>query len=119
MNKALELLRKYDHVWGLPLSVLILIGGNVIANHFFNDPLISTEYLAPLFYTACVMTFVHAVSFFGMWLNHKDIFKAYTSEFSFAHFNGREKIIVYLIMYSFYVLLTIFVFIYANNLMFQ
>lgn len=118
MRKIAELLRKYDHIWGLPLAILLLIGGNTLANKYFNDPLISTEYLAPLFYTACVITGFHAVVHLGMYLNHRNLFQSYNLDHSFNTFQNREKVIMYLLMYVFYTLLALVVFIYANQLMF-
>ena len=119
MKKILQTLRKYDHLWGLPIAVLILIGGNTLANHFFNDPLISTEYLSPLFLTACVITFLHAVALFGVYLNHKSVFKAYNREESFLYFSPREKVFLYIGFYLFYIIIGLVVFFFTNNLMFQ
>lgn len=118
MKKAIELLRKYDHIWGTPLAILILIFSNIISNKWFNDPLISTEYLAPLFVTAVVVTLIHAISIGGMWLNHKDVFKTYNDENSFSYFNTREKVLLYLVIYGFYFILALIVYFYVNNLMF-
>lgn len=118
MKKILELIRKFDHVWGLPLAIFLLIGGNTLSNHYFNDPLISTEYLSPLFMTACVLTFIHAISFLGMWLNHKDLFKHYNDDASFKYLNDKERILLYLGMYLVYLIVAIIVYFYINNLFF-
>lgn len=118
MKKILELLRKYDHVWGFPLAILLLIGCNLLSVKFFNDPLISTEYLSPIFLTACIFTALHGIVMGGMILNHKDLLNSYVNNSWENRLTDKEKVIIYLLVYGFYFTAALIVYFSCENLLF-
>lgn len=118
MKKIVELLRRFDHIWGFPLAVLILIGCNLLSVKYFNDPLISTEYLTPIFLTACIFTALHAICMGGMLLNHKDLLKSYIDESWREKLPAHYQVFAYLAVYAFYFITALIVYFSCEEMLF-
>jgi hypothetical protein len=123
MKTILKFLRRNDGLWSIPLSFFILIGGNLLLNRYFGEPIISLEYVEPLAMVALVMVCLNALAYLGGNLNQHDLQKYFYSEKSEVDMsrhgvNPFHRVLLYLGIYVFYFLVGLFLFIYFSNLWF-
>lgn len=123
MQKVISFLTRNDGIWSIPLSFLLLIMGNVLLNKYFGEPIISLEYIQPLFVVAFIMVSVNAIAYLGGLLNHKDLQDYYYSDKVNTDIDrqGRpyRKVFIYLGVYFFYFIVSVLLFVYVSNLWFK
>jgi hypothetical protein len=123
-KKVLSYLRRNDGLWSIPLSFFILIGGNLLLNRYFGEPIISLEYVQPLAMVALVMVCINALAYLGCNLNQRGLQKYfYSRKASFDMHrqgtSGISRVILYLVVYFAYFLVGLFLFVYFSNLWFN
>lgn len=123
MKKVLSFLERNDGIWSIPLSFFILIGGNLLLNRYFGEPIISLEYVQPLAMVALVMVCLNAIAYLGCNLNQKELQRYFYSEKSGEDMsrwgvNPFYRVLLYLVVYLVYFLIGLFLFIYFSNLWF-
>jgi hypothetical protein len=123
MKKILSFLERNDGIWSIPLSFFILIGGNLLLNRYFGEPIISLEYVQPLAMVALVMVCLNAIAYLGCNLNQKELQRYFYSEDSGRDMNRWGvnpfyRVLLYLVIYLVYFLIGLFLFIYFSNLWF-
>jgi hypothetical protein len=123
MKKILSYLERNDGIWSIPVSFIILIGGNMALNRYFGEPILSLEYVQPLFMVALVMVCLNTIAYLGCNLNQRWLQRYFYSEQSSVdlHRQGASaltRILVYLSVYFVYLLIGLFLFIYFSDLWF-
>lgn len=123
MSKKLRsFLLKNDGLWSIPLSFVILIGGNLIFNKLFGEPILSLEYVEPLFFVALLMTSFNAIAYLGCNLNQRSLQKYfYSAEVKKAmqEVSPAKRVVMYLLVYFAYFLISALLFVYVSHLWFS
>ena len=103
LRYKLELL---DGFWSIPLAFLVFAISGTVSVAYFNDAIISTEYIQYIVLAALVMVFANFVVFLGIRFNFRALQREiYNKEVKYeinTYLTTWQKVILYLLLYAFY-----------------
>lgn len=103
LRYKLELL---DGLWSIPLAFLVFAVSGTISVAYFNDAIISTEYIQYIVLAALVMVFANFVVFLGIRFNFRALQREiYNKEVKYeinTYLTTWQKVLLYLCLYAFY-----------------
>ena len=103
LRYKLELL---DGFWSIPLAFLVFAVSGTVSVAYFNDAIISTEYIQYIVLAALVMVFANFVVFLGIRFNFRALQREiYNKEVKYeinTYLTTWQKVILYLCLYAFY-----------------
>ena len=103
LRYKLELL---DGFWSIPLAFLVFAVSGTISVAYFNDAIISTEYIQYIVLAALVMVFANFVVFLGIRFNFRALQREiYNKEVKYeinTYLTTWQKVLLYLCLYAFY-----------------
>jgi hypothetical protein len=103
LRYKLELL---DGFWSIPLAFLVFAVSGTISVAYFNDAIISTEYIQYIVLAALVMVFANFVVFLGIRFNFRALQREiYNKEVKYeinTYLTTWQKVVLYLLLYAFY-----------------
>ena len=96
----------YDGLWSIPLAFLVFIVAGTFSVNYFNDAIISTEYLQYVALAAVIMVIANFVIFLGIKFNFNTLQRqVYSKQLkqSFANeLTTWQKVVLYLAVYFLY-----------------
>jgi hypothetical protein len=103
LRYKLELL---DGLWSIPLAFLVFAISGTVSVAYFNDAIISTEYIQYIVLAALVMVFANFVVFLGIRFNFRALQREiYNKEVKYeinTYLTTWQKVLLYLCLYAFY-----------------
>jgi hypothetical protein len=103
LRYKLELL---DGLWSIPLAFLVFAISGTVSVAYFNDAIISTEYIQYIVLAALVMVFANFVVFLGIRFNFRALQRTiYDKEVKYeinTYLSTWQKVLLYLCLYAFY-----------------
>jgi hypothetical protein len=103
LRYKLELL---DGLWSIPLAFLVFAISGTVSVAYFNDAIISTEYIQYIVLAALVMVFANFVVFLGIRFNFRALQREiYNKEVKYeinTYLTTWQKVVLYLLLYAFY-----------------
>jgi len=103
LRYKLELL---DGLWSIPLAFLVFALSGTMSVAYFNDAIISTEYIQYIVLAALVMVFANFVVFLGIRFNFRALQREiYNKEVKYeinTYLTTWQKVVLYLLLYAFY-----------------
>jgi hypothetical protein len=103
LRYKLELL---DGFWSIPLAFLVFAISGTVSVAYFNDAIISTEYIQYIVLAALVMVFANFVVFLGIRFNFRALQREiYNKEVKYeinTYLTTWQKVVLYLLLYAFY-----------------
>jgi hypothetical protein len=103
LRYKLELL---DGLWSIPLAFLVFAVSGTMSVAYFNDAIISTEYIQYIVLAALVMVFANFVVFLGIRFNFRALQREiYNKEIKYdinQFLTTWQKVVLYLLLYAFY-----------------
>ena len=95
-----------DGLWSIPLAFLVFAVSGTISVAYFNDAIISTEYIQYIVLAALVMVFANFVVFLGIRFNFRALQREiYNKEVKYeinTYLTTWQKVLLYLCLYAFY-----------------
>ncbi len=70
---ALYKLQLFDGLWSIPLAFAVFIVAGGVSVHYFNDAIISTEYMQYVALAAVIMVIANFVIFLGIRFNFREL----------------------------------------------
>jgi hypothetical protein len=99
-------LQLIDGFWSIPLAFLVFAISGTISVAYFNDAIISTEYIQYIVLAALVMVFANFVVFLGIRFNFRALQRTiYDKEVKYeinTYLTTWQKVVLYLLLYAFY-----------------
>jgi len=99
-------LQLLDGFWSIPLAFLVFAVSGTVSVAYFNDAIISTEYIQYIVLAALVMVFANFVVFLGIRFNFRALQREiYNKEVKYeinTYLTTWQKVILYLLLYAFY-----------------
>jgi hypothetical protein len=99
-------LQLMDGFWSIPLAFLVFAISGTISVAYFNDAIISTEYIQYIVLAALVMVFANFVVFLGIRFNFRALQREiYNKEVKYeinTYLTTWQKVVLYLLLYAFY-----------------
>jgi hypothetical protein len=99
-------LQLMDGLWSIPLAFLVFAISGTISVAYFNDAIISTEYIQYIVLAALVMVFANFVVFLGIRFNFRALQREiYNKEVKYeinTYLTTWQKVLLYLCLYAFY-----------------
>jgi hypothetical protein len=99
-------LQLMDGFWSIPLAFLVFAISGTISVAYFNDAIISTEYIQYIVLAALVMVFANFVVFLGIRFNFRALQREiYNKEVKYeinTYLTTWQKVLLYLCLYAFY-----------------
>ena len=99
-------LQLMDGLWSIPLAFLVFALSGTISVAYFNDAIISTEYIQYIVLAALVMVFANFVVFLGIRFNFRALQREiYNKEVKYeinTYLTTWQKVVLYLLLYAFY-----------------
>jgi len=99
-------LQLIDGLWSIPLAFLVFAISGTISVAYFNDAIISTEYIQYIVLAALVMVFANFVVFLGIRFNFRALQREiYNKEVKYeinTYLSTWQKVVLYLLLYAFY-----------------
>ncbi len=99
-------LQLMDGLWSIPLAFLVFAISGTISVAYFNDAIISTEYIQYIVLAALVMVFANFVVFLGIRFNFRALQREiYNKEVKYeinTYLTTWQKVVLYLLLYAFY-----------------
>jgi hypothetical protein len=99
-------LQLLDGFWSIPLAFLVFAISGTVSVAYFNDAIISTEYIQYIVLAALVMVFANFVVFLGIRFNFRALQREiYNKEVKYeinTYLTTWQKVILYLLLYAFY-----------------
>jgi hypothetical protein len=99
-------LQLIDGLWSIPLAFLVFAISGTISVAYFNDAIISTEYIQYIVLAALVMVFANFVVFLGIRFNFRALQREiYNKEIKYdinQFLTTGQKVVLYLLLYAFY-----------------
>jgi hypothetical protein len=99
-------LQLIDGLWSIPLAFLVFAVSGTISVAYFNDAIISTEYIQYIVLAALVMVFANFVVFLGIRFNFRALQREiYNKEVKYeinTYLTTWQKVVLYLLLYAFY-----------------
>jgi hypothetical protein len=99
-------LQLMDGFWSIPLAFLVFAISGTISVAYFNDAIISTEYIQYIVLAALVMVFANFVVFLGIRFNFRALQRTiYDKEVKYeinTYLTTWQKVVLYLLLYAFY-----------------
>ena len=103
LRYKLELL---DGFWSIPLAFLVFAISGTVSVAYFNDAIISTEYIQYIVLAALVMVFANFVVFLGIRFTFRALQREiYNKEVKYeinTYLTTWQKVVLYLLLYAFY-----------------
>lgn len=103
LRYKLELL---DGFWSIPLAFFVFAISGTVSVAYFNDAIISTEYIQYIVLAALVMVFANFVVFLGIRFNFRALQREiYNKEVKYeinTYLTTWQKVVLYLLLYAFY-----------------
>ena len=99
-------LQLFDGFWSIPLAFLVFAISGTVSVAYFNDAIISTEYIQYIVLAALVMVFANFVVFLGIRFNFRALQREiYNKEVKYeinTYLTTWQKVVLYLLLYAFY-----------------
>jgi len=99
-------LQLLDGLWSIPLAFLVFALSGTVSVAYFNDAIISTEYIQYIVLAALVMVFANFVVFLGIRFNFRALQRTiYDKEVKYeinTYLTTWQKVVLYLLLYAFY-----------------
>ena len=99
-------LQLIDGLWSIPLAFLVFAVSGTVSVAYFNDAIISTEYIQYIVLAALVMVFANFVVFLGIRFNFRALQREiYNKEVKYeinTYLTTWQKVLLYLCLYAFY-----------------
>jgi hypothetical protein len=99
-------LQLIDGLWSIPLAFLVFAVSGTVSVAYFNDAIISTEYIQYIVLAALVMVFANFVVFLGIRFNFRALQREiYNKEIKYdinQFLTTWQKVVLYLLLYAFY-----------------
>jgi len=99
-------LQLIDGLWSIPLAFLVFALSGTMSVAYFNDAIISTEYIQYIVLAALVMVFANFVVFLGIRFNFRALQREiYNKEVKYeinTYLTTWQKVVLYLLLYAFY-----------------
>jgi hypothetical protein len=99
-------LQLMDGLWSIPLAFLVFALSGTMSVAYFNDAIISTEYIQYIVLAALVMVFANFVVFLGIRFNFRALQREiYNKEVKYeinTYLTTWQKVVLYLLLYAFY-----------------
>ena len=99
-------LQLIDGLWSIPLAFLVFALSGTMSVAYFNDAIISTEYIQYIALAALVMVFANFVVFLGIRFNFRALQREiYNKEVKYeinTYLTTWQKVVLYLLLYAFY-----------------
>jgi hypothetical protein len=99
-------LQLIDGIWSIPLAFLVFAISGTVSVAYFNDAIISTEYIQYIVLAALVMVFANFVVFLGIRFNFRALQREiYNKEVKYeinTYLTTWQKVLLYLCLYAFY-----------------
>jgi hypothetical protein len=99
-------LQLIDGLWSIPLAFLVFALSGTASVAYFNDAIISTEYIQYIVLAALVMVFANFVVFLGIRFNFRALQREiYNKEVKYeinTYLTTWQKVLLYLCLYAFY-----------------
>ena len=99
-------LQLMDGLWSIPLAFLVFAISGTMSVAYFNDAIISTEYIQYIVLAALVMVFANFVVFLGIRFNFRALQREiYNKEVKYeinTYLTTWQKVVLYLLLYAFY-----------------
>jgi hypothetical protein len=99
-------LQLIDGLWSIPLAFLVFALSGTMSVAYFNDAIISTEYIQYIVLAALVMVFANFVVFLGIRFNFRALQRTiYDKEVKYeinTYLTTWQKVVLYLLLYAFY-----------------
>lgn len=99
-------LQLIDGLWSIPLAFLVFAISGTMSVAYFNDAIISTEYIQYIVLAALVMVFANFVVFLGIRFNFRALQREiYNKEVKYeinTYLTTWQKVVLYLLLYAFY-----------------
>jgi hypothetical protein len=99
-------LQLIDGLWSIPLAFLVFAISGTVSVAYFNDAIISTEYIQYIVLAALVMVFANFVVFLGIRFNFRALQREiYNKEVKYeinTYLTTWQKVLLYLCLYAFY-----------------
>jgi len=99
-------LQLMDGLWSIPLAFLVFALSGTVSVAYFNDAIISTEYIQYIVLAALVMVFANFVVFLGIRFNFRALQREiYNKEVKYeinTYLTTWQKVVLYLLLYAFY-----------------
>jgi len=99
-------LQLMDGLWSIPLAFLVFALSGTMSVAYFNDAIISTEYIQFIVLAALVMVFANFVVFLGIRFNFRALQREiYNKEVKYeinTYLTTWQKVVLYLLLYAFY-----------------
>jgi hypothetical protein len=99
-------LQLMDGFWSIPLAFLVFAISGTVSVAYFNDAIISTEYIQYIVLAALVMVFANFVVFLGIRFNFRALQREiYNKEVKYeinTYLTTWQKVVLYLLLYAFY-----------------
>lgn len=99
-------LQLLDGFWSIPLAFLVFAISGTVSVAYFNDAIISTEYVQYIVLAALVMVFANFVVFLGIRFNFRALQREiYNKEVKYeinTYLTTWQKVVLYLLLYAFY-----------------
>jgi len=73
LKAALYKLQLFDGIWSIPLAFAVFIVAGGVSVHYFNDAIISTEYMQYVALAAVIMVIANFVIFLGIRFNFREL----------------------------------------------
>jgi hypothetical protein len=99
-------LQLFDGFWSIPLAFLVFAISGTVSVAYFNDAIISTEYIQYIVLAALVMVFANFVVFLGIRFNfralQREIYNKEVKDEINTYLTTWQKVLLYLLLYAFY-----------------
>lgn len=105
-KSALYKLQLFDGLWSIPLAFAVFIMAGGVSVHYFNDAIISTEYMQYVALAAVIMVIANFVIFLGIRFNFRELQRqVYSKEMKQDFRNSLttwQKLLLYFGVYFFF-----------------
>lgn len=105
-KSALYNLQLFDGLWSIPLAFAVFIVAGGVSVHYFNDAIISTEYMQYVALAAVIMVIANFVIFLGIRFNFRELQRqVYSKEMKQDFRNSLttwQKLLLYFGVYFFF-----------------
>ena len=106
LKAALYKLQLFDGLWSIPLAFAVFIVAGGVSVHYFNDAIISTEYMQYVALAAVIMVIANFVIFLGIRFNFRELQRqVYSKEMKQDFRNSLttwQKLLLYFGVYFFF-----------------
>jgi hypothetical protein len=106
LKAALYKMQLFDGLWSIPLAFAVFIMAGGVSVHYFNDAIISTEYMQYVALAAVIMVIANFVIFLGIRFNFRELQRqVYSKEMKQDFRNSLttwQKLLLYFGVYFFF-----------------